>query len=109
MRKSSNEVVALLREYHARLAALYGDRLRGLCLYGSYARGEAEEYSDMDVAPVLAEQVDGAEERWRSNDTASELSLREDRLLGTMFLCEDEFWRRSFAIHRSISREGVAV
>ena len=109
MPKTREEVLALIREFHERLAALYGDRLRGVYLYGSYARGEADEDSDIDVAIVLDGPMDRSEERWRTNDIASELSLREDCLLNTVFLSEDEFRQRPFAIHRSISREGVAV
>ena len=32
---------------------LYGKRYRGLVLYGSYARGEADEGSDVDVLLLL--------------------------------------------------------
>lgn len=42
-----------LREAHARLKALYGDRLRRVILYGSQARGDARADSDVDVLVVL--------------------------------------------------------
>jgi len=109
MPKTRGEVLALIREFHERLAALYGDRLRGVYLYGSYARGEADEDSDIDIAIVLDGPVDRSEERWRTNDIASELSLREDCLLNTIFLSEDELRQRPYPVARSISREGVAV
>ncbi len=109
MLKTRQQALALVREFGERLATFYGSRLKGVYLYGSYARGEADDDSDIDVAIVLAGPVDRAEERWRTNDIASELSLREDCLLNTVFLSEDELRQRPFAIHRSISREGVAV
>jgi type I restriction enzyme S subunit len=109
MPKTRREVLALVHEFRERLAAFYGPRLKWVYLYGSYARGEADEDSDIDIAIVLDGPVDRSEERWRTNDIASELSLREDCLLNTVFLSEDELRRRPYAIHRSISREGVAV
>jgi len=109
MPKTRREVLALVHEFRERLAAFYGPRLKGVCLYGSYARGEADDDSDIDVAIVLEGPVDRAEERWRTNDIASELSLREDCLLNTVFLSEDELLQPPYSLARNISREGVAV
>jgi len=39
MSRPRKEVQRILSELHDRLAALYGKRLRGVYLYGSYARG----------------------------------------------------------------------
>ena len=44
------------------LEGIYGERYRGLVLYGSYARGEADEGSDVDVLLLLDEKVDLARE-----------------------------------------------
>lgn len=49
---------ALLR-YAERLRAIFGQRLRELRLFGSYARGEANEDSDVDVLVL----VDGLTDR----------------------------------------------
>jgi predicted nucleotidyltransferase len=46
-------VRAALAEAKARLVALYGDRLDRVVLYGSYARGDAREDSDVDLLVVL--------------------------------------------------------
>ena len=46
-------VQAALGEARAALERLYGDRLVKVILYGSHARGEAHEESDVDVLFVL--------------------------------------------------------
>lgn len=51
--RSDDEVGTLLHELKIRLAALYGDRLSGIVLFGSYARGSAHAGSDIDVAMIL--------------------------------------------------------
>src|SRR6266699_4779407 len=43
----------LLTDVKAGLEELYGPRLQGVYLYGSYARGEQTEESDVDVLIVL--------------------------------------------------------
>src|SRR5438445_516464 len=43
----------ILAAYAARLAARFGPRLRMVRLFGSFARGEATEDSDVDVAVIV--------------------------------------------------------
>jgi predicted nucleotidyltransferase len=43
----------LLAEFKRELARLYGDRLKGVFLYGSRARGEAEPEADVDILLCL--------------------------------------------------------
>jgi len=42
-----------LAEYARRLRAVFGDRLSELRLFGSFARGEADEDSDVDVLVLV--------------------------------------------------------
>ena len=107
MPMSHDEVLRIVREFRQQLAALYGDRLRGVYLYGSYARGEAEEGSDIDVAVVLAGPVHRREESRRTSRLISDLSLRENCELMPFFLSQEEYHEAPYAIFRSIVREGV--
>ncbi len=109
MAKTSGEVLQLLRELRARFDALYGERLKGVYLYGSYARGEATEDSDIDVAIVLEGPVHAHREEERTSDIVGELCLRENCLLVPFFLTEEEYRVAPYAVHRSIVQEGVPV
>ena len=44
------EIQPILQELKARLQEVYGERLKGLYLFGSYARGDATEDSDIDTS-----------------------------------------------------------
>jgi predicted nucleotidyltransferase len=46
---------ARLEALRARLRVTFGERLRDVRLFGSYARGEADEDSDVDVLIVIDE------------------------------------------------------
>jgi len=107
MADTREEALRIARELHKELAALYGPRLKGVYLYGSYARGQADEDSDIDVAIVLAGPVDEAAEGRTTRDIIGDLSLRHNCLIAALFLSEDEYRTAPYAIHRSILREGV--
>lgn len=66
-----NAVVrGVLSELKAGLRASYGESLKGVYLYGSYARGEADSESDVDVLVVL-DRID----RYAAEGAAHERSL----------------------------------
>ncbi len=85
-------ITDLLEDAKAELAELYGRRLRGVYLFGSYARGEADEESDVDVLVVLDGVGSYGAEIERSSEMASRLSLHYDVSLSRVFVSEAA-WR----------------
>jgi predicted nucleotidyltransferase len=106
---SRERAIEIVREFHEQLRDLYGDRLKAVFLFGSYARDEAGEDSDIDVAVVLVGPVKRRDERKRVIGLVSDFCLRENCLLLPFFLSEDDLHQQPHAIHRSIAREGVLV
>ncbi len=49
----SPDHMELLQEYVERMRRLYGGRLKAVCVFGSVARGEEREGSDIDVLTVV--------------------------------------------------------
>lgn len=99
----------IVRDLHRRFDIIYGDRLKGMYLYGSYARGDARDDSDIDVAIVLAGEVNRWNERKRTGTIVSDICLDEDCLIQTMFISEREFKEQPFDYHRSVTEEGIPV
>lgn len=81
----------ILQELRHELEALYGERLKGMYLFGSYARGEAEPGSDIDVAVVLAGELDAYHETDVTLEVAAALSLAHDTVISLVFMDEDHY------------------
>jgi predicted nucleotidyltransferase len=88
----------------------FGDRVRAVKLFGSYARGEANEDSDLDVLIVVDDltSVEGRETAWLAGDVLTEFGL-----LISAFTQSTESWQalrdRERLIVGEIDREGVAL
>jgi len=96
-------------EFARELRRRYGDEVLDVRLFGSFARGEADEDSDVDVAVVL-ESADW-ETRRDVIDLATDTGLPRDLLLSpTVFDRETyETWRRQErALVGDIEGEGVS-
>jgi len=109
MKLAKEDVLRIVRKLRDELAIVYGDRLKGIYLYGSYARGEAGEDSDIDIAVVLAGEVNRAEEVSRTIELVSDTCLREKCLVVPFFLSEVEFKEAPYEIDRSIVMDGISV
>src|SRR6185295_1086397 len=66
------------------LKELYGDRFRGLLLYGSYARGDAREGSDVDLLLLLEGPVNPVREILDSEPVTWPLSFDSGLILSVM-------------------------
>jgi type I restriction enzyme S subunit len=100
---------SLLERARAGLQRIYGDRLRSVYLFGSWARGEGDEDSDVDVAVVLDEVPDYLAEIERTSELFCDLGLEADVLISCVFIAEDDLSTGRYALHRAVQREGVPV
>jgi len=108
-RKTPEEVQEILGKLRAGLKDLYGCRLEGMVLYGSYARGDAVAGSDLDVLVIL----DDYESTWKEIDRTSELtaslSLEHDVSIVKVFTRASSWREGDTPFHSHVRREGVPV
>ena len=91
---ADNRGVIYPKDLRSRLDAIYGSRLRGLYLFGSRVRGDADEESDMDVLVVLDRIEEYVGEIERTGEVFAELSLALGVSLSRVFVTEAA-WRSS--------------
>jgi len=105
----TEKLQTILSEIRLGLEGLYGDRLKGLVLYGSQARGDAEEGSDIDVAVILSEPIDLAEEVNRTGELRVNLCLRHETVVSFLYLEPAELESKRSPALLNIRREGIAI
>ncbi len=105
-----NEKIApLIQRVKTFLVVQYGQKVRGVILYGSHARGTATEDSDIDLLVL----VDPDLSPWKVRDSLSDLLLdillETDQLVSVQVLPEDFFQTHNYPFILNVKREGIRV
>jgi uncharacterized protein len=101
---------AAIRQFVPRARELLGTELRHVRLFGSRARGEGHEHSDLDIALIVASG--GRARRYAVYDLAFDVGLEHSVRLAPLVLEEQQFQeliRRERLVALDIEREGIAL
>jgi predicted nucleotidyltransferase len=98
------------RDFASRLRARFGTRVAWVRLYGSLARGDANEASDVDVMAVVVELT--RREKIEAIELGFDVSLERTLHLSPVVMAEEDFERlisleSSFA--QNVLREGLTA
>ncbi|WP_421828424.1 nucleotidyltransferase domain-containing protein [Larkinella sp.] len=103
-------IQSLLYTVKARLEAWYKNRLDRIILYGSYARGDYHEESDIDLLIILKDK--NVSRLQEINDLVAlkyDLMISNNILLSTKAVTESDYKNRPNAIYYFIRREGIVL
>ena len=102
--------IELYQRIKDRLLALYGSRFRGLVLYGSMARGDADEDSDIDLLCLLEGPVNPIREISPIVDAVSDLQQEYfDHVISIKAVDVAQYERGAFPLVIEAKKEGVLV
>ena len=107
-----NELNTILNELAKSYRAVYGDNLYKIILYGSYARGDYRDDSDIDVAALVKgsrqELQDDLKAVW---ERANDLELEYEILVSPTVIPVDEFerYKSDLPYYRNIDNEGILI
>lgn len=107
--KSPEELREILSKLRRGLEALYGERLDGLYLYGSYARGDARPGSDLDVLAILDAMGSPTAEIERTSRLCAEISLDHGITVSLLLRSVDRWRAADSPLIRSVRSEGLAA
>jgi predicted nucleotidyltransferase len=99
----------LKSELRRRLCEAFGRRLKGIVIYGSEARGEATEESDIDVMVLLQGPIDLWKDIQRGVEATYDLTLELGRPVHPDPVDAEEYERGEFALYRNVRREGIVL
>ena len=91
------------------LVSEFGDRLRGIIVYGSEARKDASPDSDIDVLVLLDEVPSFAQDLRRCVDSLFPLSLEINRRISAKPVPSSLYNKSDCPLFRHAHREGVAA
>ena len=106
-RKIPLKIRKLMKELKEGLVRIYGDRLKGVYLYGSYARGDYRQGSDVDVMILLKDYKNYFEELRRSTELASDISLEYDVAISRLIIKEVQWQESVMPLVRNIHKDGM--
>lgn len=105
-------ILRILQEVKTEIIKIYGVKLRNLVLYGSYARDEQDNESDIDIM-ILVEE---SEERLRRNryliaDIMGELSMKHEKLVSLTQVPYNRYnkYLDVLPFYMNVDKDGVEV
>lgn len=99
----------ILDEVKEKLKEIYGDRLKGIILYGSYARGDFTDGSDIDLIILLEDMEESSTGRKKYFDAICELDLKYDTVISIIPFKEEEYRIRRLPIILNVKKEGIPL
>lgn len=100
----------ILRELKKGLTEIYGEQLKSVILFGSYARGDARPPdSDIDVMIVLMGEFNYWEMYKRASEFVAALSLEHDVLISIKLASEIKYAESKMPLYINARKEGVLV
>jgi hypothetical protein len=97
-----------VQEYRQALEHMLPGRVRRITVFGSVARGEANEDSDLDILVLL--DAPSFHEKAPAIDHATEIGLRHDLVFAPMMLAVDQWQKleqRERSFPREVTRDGI--
>ncbi len=109
MKRTIEDIKEILKKAKAALQEIYGKRLKGVILYGSYARGEAVEGSDIDLIVLLDNMENPIEELEKCSKQIHQLDLAYDTLISMIPFDLKQYETRKLPIILNAKKEGILI
>jgi len=98
-----------LKELVEELKKLYGDNLSRVILYGSKARGDATEGSDIDIMIVLKEIKDKSKELEKVIKLTTKIDFHYETLISVSLQSEEEYLKKKSPLLLNVRKEGIVL
>jgi uncharacterized protein len=104
------KIERILRELKKGLVEIYGDQLKAVYLFGSFARGEGKlPDSDIDVMIVLNGEFDHHDVEKRSMNFIASLCLEHDVVISWFFASSTKYAQSRMPFMISVRKEAVTI
>lgn len=92
------------------LTAIFQNNISMIILYGSVARNEATNESDIDIAIIVKEAMDNQTKK-RFISWAADMDIRYEKVFSIVDIREDNMkkWERILPFYQNIQKEGIVL
>ena len=107
--EKSKAIYEIIAEFKKRAGDFYGIRLHSLVLYGSYARGDFHEDSDIDILVVLDNIESEMNEIEKLAVIKTDLVLQYEKYLSANPVSRKKYEQSGFSFYQNVKREGILL
>lgn len=105
-------VDGLLKQYVNKIRGIYGSHLKTVILYGSYARGDYREDSDIDIM-ILLDITDLEIENYghKLSDMTYDFNMDHDVDIKPIAKYDEHFryWLKAYPFYANVEQEGIKL
>lgn len=109
LEKMDERIKRLVNRVKDHLIKKYGERIKGVILYGSHVRGEATKDSDIDILILVDDSLNPFEVREELGDFLFDILLKDGELVSVIILPEHFFENYNYPFILNVKKEGVRV
>ena len=100
----------IITQFKSIIYGLYGEKLSKIILFGSYARGEQKENSDIDFLVVLkGKDISVFREIEKINNSVYNMILETGKIISFVPVAEEKFETSPNFFYTQVKKEGIAV
>ncbi len=107
-----NNISNVINEFVQGVKAILGNRVKKIILYGSYARGDYNKSSDIDIM-ILTDLSDDEMYQFfiKISDMAYDIELENDVMFSPLVKNIDKFnyWLEALPFYKNVQEEGVVL
>ena len=100
---------SILKKCNHILSDYYGNKFQGLILYGSMARGQGDNFSDIDLLVLLKKPFNYFQELRKIVELLYSVQLESNNLISAKPAANEEFESGELLLYRLAKREGLAA
>ncbi len=107
--KQTQAIMPALNRFKSDIQNLYHKKLVLLVLYGSYARGTATEFSDIDILLVLSDMDSPYKEIGKTSDITINYLINNDLNISIVPTTEKRLTEEKQLFYKNIKKEGILL
>lgn len=107
--KLDQQLSLILEKLNSYLQKTYKNRLAQVILFGSQARGDATQDSDIDILIILKDNFNDYQETQKISFFLTHLCLEYDVVITCFFTTLEQFNTKNNAFFRNIRKEGIVL